>query len=337
MICKHPETGQTVNLLAVDVNYNSPAQGYDAVFQTVLLDPNPSGKDIYPATGNLRLTGFALEKLANEAHIGWDPITSGVREHIRGEYILFEAVAWRKRVDGTIHSVFGHGDIDMIIIKDDLYAEHSKKADKRNFSDPRQKAPYIESAVDNAFRQKRSHMLGLAETEARNRAIRKILNVPNDFTAAELKYPFVVVWYRLQVDFKDPAVKDLALKAQLGASTRLFGKPATPTYKEVMPTSDSSPDTPATKTAPATNPTPAPPTTPTPPPEADGPPNEREATVADFKAMDTENQIETLNGWVKKTKYDMGNAAFKIDELSDNNRLKFLEALLDRPAIQKAA
>ena len=160
---------------------------YVPVVETLTLDPDPRGTDFYPSgtDGKSRLHNFAVEKLCNAANVKWDPVNSTVKTQIPGKYVLFQAVGCLQKSDGDLMSAVGHGEMDMEVVKEDLVDEYENKAKtyQKNKSD-KEKKEYVNYCVNRDFREKRKHMVPLAESKAKGRVGRKLLNIKNEYTAA---------------------------------------------------------------------------------------------------------------------------------------------------------
>ena len=321
------------NLLIPNITLSDPTGMYEPVLESVVLNPDPkNGPDVYNDRGKLRLTGFALEKLANVANIRWDPIQSCPITHKPGEYVLYRAVGYLLKADGEALSSVGYGEMDTTILMEDLTDEYTNKANDYKDKNDQQKKEYVEYCVNRDFRQKRRFMIPLAETKAKNRVIRKLLNVKNEYTAKELTNPFVMIWFRMKIDYSDPQIRMMAFQAKLNATASLFGRqsgqpacvpeyhqqPAIPHIEEPEPP----PNVPLANNKPDKQPT----TEPEKPPENG---NNKDNLVEDFKKKSDQQQFNVLKYWIGKTGYNMKEAQFKLEDLSERNRLRFFETLID--------
>jgi hypothetical protein len=99
----------------------------------------------------------------------------------------------------------------MDILREDLEAQYNDPKDQWK--------------IDRDFRQKRKFMVAHCESMARARVIRKLLNIKQEYTAEELRKPFVLVRFRINIDYSDPEIKLLTAKAHIMASVGIFGNP----------------------------------------------------------------------------------------------------------------
>jgi len=220
------------NILVPNISLWDPTGMYEPVVEHLQLNPDPNGCDVYPGgkkkSGNtevtfLRLQGFALEKLANMANIKWDPINSAVVEHTRQQYVRYRAVGYMHKIDGEPLVQAAYGEMDTDTLREDLTAEYIGKVRYDKKKSEKEKNEYVDYCVNRDLRQKRKFMIPLAESNAKNRVIRKLLNIQHEYHPDDIKKPFVVVWFRMSLDFNDPEIKRMVVQAKLAATIGLFG------------------------------------------------------------------------------------------------------------------
>lgn len=192
------------------------------IFEEVQLTP----EDVYKGSKDnyFRLLGKALERLANCAGIQWHLELTRIAS-IDSNYVLAEAVGGIKKPDGSIAYMKASYDMDLITEKEDLYDTYrAKRNDKYNKgkSDADFES-YVEFCVNRDFRQIRSHRTALAETGAKNRVIRKLLNLKSEYSAQELSIPFVAVRIVFVPDMNDPNVKERLLDGYMRTSVGIYG------------------------------------------------------------------------------------------------------------------
>ena len=302
------------NILIPNIELWDPSGMYLPVLEHTVLDPSPQGPDIYPADKMFRLHGHALERLGNMANIQWDPINSTVLERERGQYVLYRAVGFYQKPNGEYLSVNAMGEMDVDIIHDDLIDEYTKKANSFRDKNPQQKKEYIDYCANRDFRQKRRFLVPLAETRAKSRVIKKILNVKSQYTMAEIQQPFVTMWFTMAIDFKDPEVRRMAAQAKIQASMMIFGRPQITVSEQPsrLPMSDPEPLTSANPNDP--HPMEKPPA-PQPQKKTSSPAAQPPAADADdFRLKTTAQQTIYLKRLIDETGYDPAAEGLEIKQ-----------------------
>lgn len=203
----HREQGH--NVLTADISFENANGLYSPVIETVNLSPNPDDKDVYPAQKMLRIHTHGLEKLAVAANIVWDPAQTGPIQIVSGQKCTFRAVGGLMKADGHIEYTATYFEMDLAVIKDDLTAKYKDAKDAWK--------------IDRDWRQKRQHMVPIAESMARARLIRKLLGVRQEYTREQLAKPFILARWRMKLDMTDPDTKRLVTQAMVGAMLGIYG------------------------------------------------------------------------------------------------------------------
>jgi hypothetical protein len=172
-----------------------------------VVNVNPDDpRDVYPTPGGggtLCLHSQALERIGNAMGIDWDS-TKYEHEHATEPYICTAFVS------GTI--------VDSLGQRRRLTA--SAKSDLRDGSIT---SRVLGRGTDTA----RQFICERTESRARNRAIKKVGNIPTSFTKDELRKPFVAIRFRL--DERDPDVKRALIEQGTRATDQVYGRlPAGP-------------------------------------------------------------------------------------------------------------
>jgi hypothetical protein len=196
------------NVLTADIAFENANGLYSPVIETVTLSPNPDDKDAYRSGKMMRIHTHGLEKLAVAANIVWDPTQTGPIQIVSGQKCTFRAVGGLMKADGHIEYTATYFEMDLDVIKDDLEAKY-KGEDKWK--------------ADRDWRQKRQHMVPIAESMARARLIRKLLGVRQEYTTAQLSKPFVLARWRMKLDMTDPETKRIVTQAMVGAMLGIYG------------------------------------------------------------------------------------------------------------------
>jgi len=192
--------------------------------EKVEIDTADGSKDIYKGAGStkFRLHAAALNRIAIAGELKWNNDFTGYAKDQDGTQI-FRAVGGVVNSAGNIHQESGYYPLNLADIKDDLIDQYTEKA-KKDGKDQ----SYIDYCVNRDYRAKRQHLLKLTETGAKNRVIRKIFNIKNEYTLAELKKPFLVLKFTIYMDFKDPMVKQMVLGMKIQAALGVYGVNNTP-------------------------------------------------------------------------------------------------------------
>ncbi|MFH1984807.1 MAG: hypothetical protein ABIL58_23445 [Pseudomonadota bacterium] len=203
----HKDQGH--NVLTADISFENANGLYSPVIETVTLSSNPDDKDVYVSKEMLRVHTHGLEKLAVAANLVWDPTQSGPIQIISGQKCTFRAVGGLMKADGHIEYTAAYFEVDLPVIRDDLKAKYKNPKDAYK--------------IDRDWRQKRQHMLPIAESMARARLIRKLLGMRQEYTREQLSKPFVLARWRMKIDMTDPETKRLVTTAMLGAMLGIYG------------------------------------------------------------------------------------------------------------------
>lgn len=230
----------------------------------VHVDPNPESGDVYPV-GSRRVKGEdgkwyvqelyglakpALMRMMQAAGIVWNFRESGVRRLDR-DYVLYVAIGAIRLADGTWMTLSAHKEIDLEVEEavlreqwqaraerlarqgnvpeDERYRYKVRKAQVQGrdvfLLDEAEIPRYVEEHVRSAMLHKRKNKVHLAETGAMLRLVRSALAIKAQYTAEELRRPFVVPRVDFQPDLSDPEVRRAMIQHGLPAIQTLFGGP----------------------------------------------------------------------------------------------------------------
>lgn len=197
--------------------------------ETVQISSDPKDKEVYPGSDkdSFRLHATALQRIAVAGGLKWMPELCGfVRS---GNAIAYRAVGGVVKAEGDLYTEAGYYDQDPDILYDNLVEEYDLKRPKykgRDWWEKKSKTEqdeYIKACINRDFRQKRAYRLQFCETGAKNRVIRKVFNVKSEYTRAELAKPFLVLRYRIRLDYQDPVVRAAVVGGALQAAFGVFG------------------------------------------------------------------------------------------------------------------
>lgn len=219
---------------------------HKASIETLAINPDPDQKEVFKLAtiyknGKtipvLSLTKLALDKIGNILGIEWEHDKCRRTDDRSDPNIIeFSAVGRVKKFDGTWMPLTGTKQIDVNAYVD----EHRYKCEENvlgkygwKYNNVEYKGrdalntPECQDALDRSSTKRRidvsKHKLALAESGAKNRAIRSF-GIKSTYTPDELKNPFAVL--HLHIDHKaiaaDPTAKKAVLQSAIGADNLLF-------------------------------------------------------------------------------------------------------------------
>jgi hypothetical protein len=184
--------------------------------------------------GKHALSGLALGKIASDAGIRWiEPCTVEARDRDRATghvYIRVRATGAVLQPNGEHYLISAHKEIDTADEEQQILHQKAAKYRRENklaLTDPIPAAVMatLEDATKRDLMQIREHILGIAETKAQNRVIRKLLSLKQVYTQAELDRPFVIPRLLYRPDLTDPMALERAQIDGRRAATELYGQP----------------------------------------------------------------------------------------------------------------
>lgn len=236
------------NMLTPTISLAGLARFQKPVVETLQLSASPDDGDVYPAStvhqksdddegqakkgSKLRLTGRALEKLGSLANITWNLAMCGRTDNGKDpNYISWQAVGGITKPDGTRYWLKGEYDLDLLVLKEEIENQAKKRYASALKSNQQWAAwikkmtlqEFIQYILDRDFSQKRKHARKLCETGAKNRVIRALLGLKNEYTAEEVAKPFVVARIVFQPDYEDPGTKQALLSMHLQSMMGVYG------------------------------------------------------------------------------------------------------------------
>ena len=183
----------------------------------------------------------ALDKLAAAANIQWVPGQCGRIDDGKDPYfVTYRAVGIMRNFDGETRVLSAEKTIDLRGkpgMEDDAQGNDTqeiirvaKKANENEieYSKKYKRDPKPPRDPWQQITQMRQNIHSLAESKAKNRAIRAALAVPVAMPKSKVKKPFVIPALVLQPDLSDPDVKRAAIAHMFGASAALYGAPQGP-------------------------------------------------------------------------------------------------------------
>ena len=197
------QMGERVHLMSPVPRLESVPEFHDVAIRLVAIKPQPADGEVYESRdrkGELALTKVGLDRLAAAAGISWVPERSGrVDDRSDPHYCEFAVTGVLRDVDGTTRTLTGTKAIDL--------RDGSADAVRMNAGE---------------LARQRQHIVALAESKAKNRAVRS-LGVRQSYRPDELKKPFAVVAVVFSGRSPDPELERLGKLALLDRSNAAAG------------------------------------------------------------------------------------------------------------------
>lgn len=290
----------------------TPVSYYRPVVETIYL----SKDDYYESQKRFRISFSGLTKLGNAAGVEWDPVHT-CRTDSRNDkmYVAFRAVGGIRKNDGKLYPVKAEYDLDLDIIEEEIRESYMQKRTNnynKNKTD-KEFMEYAEFCIKRDFMQKRKRKLTLAESGAKARVLRSLLDIPNQYANESqiLGMPFIVV--RFILDHQNPDIRNLFLDTARQSMLGLYGGGAAPVYPRAITDTDihSAIDVPTV--------------------EPEDSMDEATSLEVDFMNLRVEEQVGILKEMCLKTGYNLDafikKAGKTPEQLTDQKRMEFLRHL----------
>lgn len=205
------------------------------VLETLMISTDiKNGKEIYKGSDDkhFRLHASALKKIANAGAVKWDSYQSGFIKANDKASVAFRTVGGVIKADGDLYAVAGYYDIDLDVLRENLVEQYEEKAKKWTASNEAdwfnkksavQKKDYLAACISRDLRAKKQYIVQLCESGAKNRVIRELFQIKNEYTMPELERPFLVLRYKLKLDYKDNMVRQIIVQESIRAALGIFG------------------------------------------------------------------------------------------------------------------
>ena len=199
--------------VAIDARVNDQGAGPETYYDKGFMKPDDRA-----------LNRVGLQRIANAAGLKWTERT-GRSDDCKTQYVwAYYAEGTIDTADGSYQLVTGSTEIDL---RDgspqiggwtpELWAEAKKQGRSS-----------VNGWSEARVRQARARGLALAETKAKNRAIRSI-GLQQTYTVKELDKPFIVFRAQFQPDMSDPEVRRMVTERALHGRRALYPQPHDPT------------------------------------------------------------------------------------------------------------
>ena len=198
------------------------------VMTLVEVNPDEKAGDIYPVGGGkFGLTGSLHDRIALAAAITWDSEQCGrTDDGSNPRKISYKMVAMWKDLSGTWRSVPGEKGLDLDAMEDELRQSVPAREWIQKIQDAGKRQQAINETVVKEMIQLRKHLLGRAQTGAKNRAINYILALKSSYTKEELSHGIVVPRLAFRPNYDDPQVRQVLLAVATGTVKELYGAQA---------------------------------------------------------------------------------------------------------------
>lgn len=222
-------------------------EGFGVALNVIRINPEPPKKNGQGGGGDVyrpdwrdddayAFTKTLLDRIAGAHGVKWHPTSSKRLDTGRDPlYCHFRAVGSVMDFDGTVRTITGEKEIDLReggSLRRSYKAQieralaKDEKAPKRGTPAwDKQVAERLQSRVD----QVHEHILSLAESKAKNRAIRSALAIKSKYSGADLKRPLVVLkLVPAPETIEDPDVRKQVMiermRGAMGIAGALFGE-----------------------------------------------------------------------------------------------------------------
>lgn len=321
-IQKHKENGSNI---LIPMTKLEPSEFHAPVIDEVHLSIEQG--DAYKRDEKYAISLQGLHRLAVCAGVQWHPYETRRTDNGTDKlYVAFRAVGGVKKADGSMVWHAANYDLDLEIIKEELEDQYWSKAKKfKKDKSKKEQAEYVEYCVTRDWRSKRRHRHALAESGAKARVLRQLLNVKSLYTKAEIEKPFVVVRYVFQPPTNDPVVRRQLIEQSMASMRSVYGTTALPYYPEKDDYIDIPPPDEATE---------APPEDPEPPQEPEADPEPDAFEPMDQAMWDDATKAEKIKEIMRiaqHVNYDLAGfeerAGKGIDDMEDGKINKLFQNL----------
>ena len=232
---------QDANLCIPSLPYvKIPGSMYVPELQSVFVDPDPEKKDVYQGSSKtkFRLHKRALDRIAQAGNIIPFPERSGPIR-LPG-VIAYKAVAGVRNAMGEIVPWDGYKDLDLEVEKSIIEESYEAKRLKwkgQSWWDkmtPALQDDYVNDKIHKEYIALRRYAPEKCESGAKARLMRALFpTLSLEFTFEDLKKPFVVLRWRLNLNHEDPEIRSFVQGQQRLAAMNVFGN--TPGEQQALP------------------------------------------------------------------------------------------------------
>jgi len=217
-----------IHLLSPTINPDLVPEFHEVSIRLVVVDARDEAGEVYKPVGartpdERALTKVALDRIAAAAGISWDPTRSGrLDDRSDPHYCHFRAVGFLRDLDGSRRTISGEKEIDLregtpTIFTDDPARMKHKWVNKQPTNQIENEG-YVNGWSAARLAGQREHILSMAESKAKNRAVRS-LGVKQKYDISELQQkPFAVLALVLTGRSDDPVMQRRAQERMLDAA-----------------------------------------------------------------------------------------------------------------------
>jgi len=196
------------------------------------------------------LTRVTIDKISHTVGISWINMKTLVDDPMR---VVLQCIGVLKKGDGSYLTIEGTKEVDVEAIVEETRVKleelaedgrlkaylPGKSGEQKLVSGSPECTRYINRKVTARRIEVRKHKYALAETGAKNRAVRRALALKPNYTEKELEKPFIIP----RVDFnpdkamEDPVLRQQLLNSAITASNQLYQN----THQAALPAGDGIP------------------------------------------------------------------------------------------------
>ena len=196
------------------------------------------------------LTRVTLDKISHTVGISWINMKTLVDEPLR---VVLQCIGVLKKGDGSYLTIEGTKEVDVEAIVEETRVKleelaedgklkaylPGKKGEQTLVEGTAECTRYINRKVTARRIEVRKHKYALAETGAKNRAVRRALALKPNYTAKELEKPFIIPRIDFNSDkaMEDPVLRQQLLNSAITASSQLYQT----THQPALPAGDGIP------------------------------------------------------------------------------------------------
>lgn len=210
------------------------------------INPDPSHGEVFEVArekgkdgkwhSRYGLTKTALDRIAHTLGISWYPDkTRRVDDRSNPNIVEFTAVGVLRKPDGSVQVLSGTKEIDLNALERELMLNLEIAAKKGNLKvgqktlkfETKECQEYIDMKVRKRMIELQKYKVAIAESGAKNRAVRS-LGLKPSYTEEDLAKPFVVprIDFNPELALADPKLKEKLVAAAVSAGIELYGPPA---------------------------------------------------------------------------------------------------------------
>lgn len=218
---------------------NAPGSIWIPSLEGVFISTDKEDNEIYKGATKdsqnnpkYRLHAKGCLKIAMAANIAWNNVQSSTVNTGDKNVIGYRVEGSIRKETGELYSMQGYKSIDLTIVEDDLIDNYKKKRSDYDKKEPpwwkrmddSQRTEYIDDCIQRDYRKSRRYAPESCETGAKYRVIKGLFpSIKSEYSLDQLKFPFVVLRYRPDLNHANPEIRAALLQESLKAAGCVFG------------------------------------------------------------------------------------------------------------------